>query len=132
MKEENYRAYKLSRLQNVEILIEEFKYPLASKWNPAERFKNASGLVLGEVKSCEFRVYGNSKFLLREKRFFKTVRFEEGKEFDLYECQYTNIEEFVGQLFVYGQDIELVGHSEVREKVVEKANAILKRNQVVR
>lgn len=132
MKEENYRAYKLSRLQNVEILIEEFKYPLASKWNPAERFKNASGLVLGEVKSCEFRVYGNSKFLLREKRFFKTVRYEEGKEFDLYECQYTNIEEFVGQLFVYGQDIELVGHSEVREKVVEKANAILKRNQVVR
>jgi len=129
MKEENYRAYKVSRIQNVELLTEEFRYPGLNRWNPVERFKEASGLILGEVKSTRFKVYGNSKNLLREKRFFKTVHFEEGKDFDLYECQYTNVEEFVGQLFVYGQDIELIEDSEVKVKFVEKANAILKRNK---
>jgi hypothetical protein len=64
-----------------------------------------------------------------EKEFFKGALVNRDVEFDTYLCIYTNSAEFLGQIFVYAQDVEIVDDEELREEFVEKAMAGLGRNQ---
>lgn len=128
MKEENIRAYKISRIEKIQELKDTFKYPLDAKWNPREYFKNTSGIIGGTEKRAQFKVYGNSKNILNEKRIFDAKVVNQTKEFDEYTCNYTNIEEFIGLLFIYGQDIEIVSDKDLKKAFREKAENILKRN----
>lgn len=128
MREENIRAYKVSRIEKIEELKESFKYPLENKWNPREYFKNTSGIIAGPTKKAQFKVFGNSKKILNEKRIFDAQIVSQTKDYDEYSCNYTNIEEFIGLLFIYGQDIEIVSNAELKKAFREKAENILKRN----
>lgn len=55
---------------------------------------------------------------------------EETGEYDQYQAKYSNIEEFLGQLFVYAQDIEIIASSKLKEKFQEKAVLAISRNTV--
>jgi hypothetical protein len=126
--EENIRAYKISRIEKIEELKEKFKYPIAVKWDPKEYFKNTSGIVKGPVKKARYKVYGYSKKILSEKCLFDSQIINSTNDFDEYECTYTNIEEFMGLLFIYGQDVEIISDATLKKAFREKADKILKRN----
>ena len=128
MKDENLRHYKISRILEIMESTEGFRYPSLSKWNPKEYFKNNSGIFVGNEKKAKFRVYGNSKKLLSEKSFFNSKLIDRNKDFDEYECLYSNIEEFIGFLFIYGQDIEIVSDAQLKKSFREKAQKIISRN----
>ena len=128
MKEENIRSYKVSRIEKIQELKEKFKYPIESKWNPKEYFKNTSGIIAGPIKTAKFKVYGNSKNILAEKKIFDAEIINSAKEYDEYICHYTNIEEFMGLLFIYGQDVEVVSDAILKKAFKEKAEKIIKRN----
>jgi predicted DNA-binding transcriptional regulator YafY len=53
----------------------------------------------------------------------------QARDYDEYECIYTNIEEFLGFLFIYGQDVEIISDASLKKSFREKAEKILKRNQ---
>jgi hypothetical protein len=128
MNVENIRAYKVSRINKIQSLKDSFKYPLEAKWNPREYFKNTSGIIAGESKKAQFKVFGDSKKILSEKRIFDAEIIQQTKEYDEYVCNYTNIDEFIGLLFIYGQDIEIVQDVALKKGFKEKAEKILKRN----
>ncbi|MEA9357255.1 WYL domain-containing protein [Bacteriovorax sp. PP10] len=128
IKQENIRAYKISRIEKVQDLKDTFKYPLEKNWNPKEYFKNTSGIISGVEKKAKFRVYGDSKKILSEKRIFNAEITEQTKDYDEYTCQFTNIDEFIGLLFIYGQDIEIISDKDLKKAFKEKAELILKRN----
>jgi len=128
MKDENLRHYKVSRILEIMESTEGFRYPSISRWNPREHFKNNSGIFVGNEKRAKFRVYGNSKKLLSEKSFFNSKLLERTRDFDEYECNYSNVEEFIGFLFIYGQDIEIVSDASLKKSFREKAQKILNRN----
>jgi hypothetical protein len=128
MKEENIRHYKVSRILEIIESKEGFRYPTTSKWNPVEYFKNSSGIFVGNEKKARFKVYNESKLILSEKSFYNSQLISQTKDYDEYECIYTNIEEFVGFLFIYGQDVEIVSDSALKKMFREKAEKILKRN----
>lgn len=128
MKEENVRAYKVSRIEKIQNTKETFKYPLEKNWNPRGYFKNTSGIIAGAEKKAQFKVYGDSKKILSEKKIFDAEILYSTKEYDEYVCHYTNIDEFIGLLFIYGQDIEIVSDKELKKAFRDKAESILKRN----
>lgn len=128
MKDENIRAYKVSRIKKIQSLKDTFKYPPEVKWNPREYFKNTSGIISGVSKKAQFKVFGNSKKILCEKRIFDAEILNQTKDYDEYKCTYTNIDEFIGLLFIYGQDIEIVSDTTLKKAFKAKAEMILKRN----
>ena len=128
MKDENLRHYKVSRILEIIETKTSFKYPPVSKWNPKEYFKNSSGIFVGNEKKAVFRIFNESKKILSEKTFFNSKIVEQTKEYDEYECFYSNVEEFIGFLFIYGQDVEIVGDAGLKKAFREKAEKILKRN----
>lgn len=128
IKNENIRAYKVSRINNIQSLKDVFKYPVESKWNPKDYFKNTSGIIAGIEKKAHFKVYGDSKRILSEKIIFDSEIINQTKDFDEYICHYTNIDEFIGLLFIYGQDIEIISDKELKKGFINKAENILKRN----
>ena len=129
IKEDNVRAYKISRIEKIVEVKDTFKYPIEKKWNPKEYFKNTSGIVSGAEKKAQFKVFGDSKKILSEKRIFDSKLLNQTKEYDEYTCTYTNIEEFMGMLFIYGQDVEIISDNSLKKAFREKAEKILKRNQ---
>ena len=124
----NLRKYKISRISKIEDSNESFKYPIPSKWNPKEYLKDATGLVVNKSEEAIFRVYDNSRKLISEKKFFNSELIHSTNKFDEYKCTYTNIDEFVGMLFIYGQDIEIVSDEILKNYFLEKACQIIKRN----
>jgi hypothetical protein len=105
-----------------------FPYPGKGEWNPEKEYQHSSGLVLGEVRQVQIRIYGDSRKTWEEKSFFGGELINRDQDFDTYLCSYTNSHEFLGQLFVYAQDVELVDDHELHEQFVSKAEMALKRN----
>lgn len=128
MKDENLRHYKVSRILEIIESKAGFKYPPITKWDPKEYFKNSSGIFVGNEKKARFRLYNESKYILAEKNFFDSKLVDQTKDYDEYECHYSNIEEFMGFLFIYGQDVEIVSDAGLKKAFREKAEKILKRN----
>ena len=122
------RTYKLSRITGIKMLDRKFPYPPKTEWDPVKYYENSSGLVLGEVKKVQVRFYGHSRKIIAEKEFFGGELVNRDKEFDTYLCSYTNHHEFLGQLFVYAQDVEIVGDEVLTKLFLEKAESALKRN----
>lgn len=127
-KEGDYRHYKVSRMLAVTETRNKFRYPSEQHWNPSHYFAKSSGIFVGPEKKARFKVYGDSRTILREKKFFNSQLVNDSLDFDEYECSYTNIEEFVGFLFIYGQDIEIISDAALKKMFREKAEKILKRN----
>jgi len=126
--DENIRHYKVSRILEIIESKSTFRYPSEAKWNPKEYFKNRAGIFVGNEKKAVFRIYGESKKLLAEKSFFNSTVINQTKDYDEYQCVYSNIEEFMGFLFIYGQDVEIVGDAALKKAFREKAEKILNRN----
>lgn len=128
IKEDNIRSYKVSRICKIQELKEKFKYPISTKWNPKTFFEKSSGIITGTLKKATYRVYGDSKKILSEKQLFDSELINGTKDYDEYQSHYTNIDEFIGLLFIYGQDIEIVSDKELKMAFIEKAKKILSRN----
>jgi len=128
-KAENLRHYKVSRMIEVHETRNSFKYPGERAWNPADYFAKSSGIFVGQEKKAKFKVYGESRRILSEKDFFNSRLVDNYENYDEYECSYTNVEEFIGFLFIYGQDIEIVHDAQLKKIFREKAEKILARNK---
>ncbi|MES2528699.1 MAG: WYL domain-containing protein [Bdellovibrionota bacterium] len=124
------RTYKVARMSGVKVLERKFPYPAKNDWDPLKEYQGSSGIVLGEEKQVQIRVYGVSRKILAEKDFFNGKLTNRDKDFDTYVCTYTNVHEFLGQVFVYAQDIEIVDDESLKEAFVNKAQAGLLRNQI--
>jgi predicted DNA-binding transcriptional regulator YafY len=124
------RTYKLARISGVRQLDKKFPYPPKTEWNPKEEYAHSSGLVLGEEKKVMIRVFGHSRKVMAEKEFFNGSLVNRDNDFDTYLCLYTNSTEFLGQIFVYAQDVEIMDDDCLREEFVNKARAGLERNKV--
>jgi hypothetical protein len=122
------RTYKVSRISGIRVLDRKFPYPGKGEWNPEKEYQHSSGLVLGEVRRVQIRIYGDSRKTWEEKSFFGGELINRDQDFDTYLCTYTNSHEFLGQLFVYAQDVEIVDDHELHEQFVSKAEMALKRN----
>ncbi len=122
------RVFKLCRIEKIEISTENFKYPLKSKWDPKERYKETSGLILGEKKIAYMRVFGHAKKIIAEKKFFTGQLIQSTDEFDEYECLYTNSSEFLGQIFVYADEIQMIGPEELKEQFHKKLKSSIMLN----
>lgn len=125
---ENIRHYKVSRITEIMESKEKFRYPTSAKWDPKEYFKNSSGIFVGPEKKARFKVYNESRLILGEKSFYNSQLVSSTKDYDEYECTYTKIEEFMGFLFIYGQDIEILSDTTLKKAFKEKAQKILVRN----
>ena len=123
------RTYKLARMSGVKVLDRKFPYPAKSEWDPLKEYESSSGLVLGPARKVQIRVYGHSRKILSEKEFFGGELINSDKDFDTYLCTYTNSDEFLGQLFVYAQDVEIVDDSELLKEFIYKAQSALIRNR---
>lgn len=123
-----HRTYKVSRISGIKVLDRKFPYPGQGEWNPEKEYKNSSGLVLGEVRKVQIRIYGDSRKIWEEKSFFGAELINRDQDFDTYLCTYTNSNEFLGQIFVYAQDVEIVDDEGLLEQFREKANQALRRN----
>lgn len=128
MREDSIRVYKISRIEKIQNLKETFKYPLEKNWNPEKYFESTSGIINGKPQRATFRVYGNSKKILSEKTILNSEVVKSTKDYDEYQCEYTNLEEFVGLLFIYGQDIEIVSDLALKKSFIDKAKKTLERN----
>lgn len=122
------RTYKLSRISGIRLLDKGFKYPPKSEWDPMQEYKNASGLIVGEVKRVRIAIYGHSRKIISEKDFMSGELVARDKDFDTYLFSYTNPDEFLGQLFVYAQDAEILDDEILRAKFLKKAEDAIKRN----
>lgn len=127
------RSYKISRIDNFEENETTFKYPPKNKWDPADRYKWTSGLICqpdGGFKEAEIKVYGDFKNILDEK-YFMGARKQVGlctEEYDFYIFNYTNFNEFIGQLFTYAECVEIVGPKELKTAFRTKALKALQLN----
>jgi predicted DNA-binding transcriptional regulator YafY len=128
-KPENIRKFKLSRFEQIEVGDEKFSYPNLKKWNPEDFFKHSSGIVTGEEFVAEINVYGVSRKVIKEKTFFNSELVGFGKDFDHYKLFYSNQDEFLGQLFVYAQDLEILSPKKLKDEFISKARKALGLNK---
>lgn len=126
--EENMRSLKVVRIQELHETRNTFKYPSLAQYNPHQLFAQTSGLIQGEVRTAKLKVFGHSRKLLSEKNFFNSKLIQTTEEFDVIECKFTNIDEFLGQVFIYAQDIEVEAPVDLRQSFSKKARGALSRN----
>ena len=130
------RNCKIRRIQRVEQAENKFTYPANKNWDPHGKFRINSGIIdkMNERYDVQIKVFGTSRVMFREKSIFnnKLLNENHGDEFDLYEVTCTGINEFLGQLFVYAQDIEIVDNEHLKKLFVEKAIAAVNRNQTLK
>lgn len=124
--EQNIRKFKLSRLESVLMSQEKFSYP--PDWNPEDYFENSSGMMGGSPKNSVIRVYGHSRQHIEEREFFNKLILQQTASFDEYQLTYSSPDEFLGQLFVYAQDIEVISPQELKNDFVKKAEQALEIN----
>ena len=120
-------TYKLSRMSEVKI-EGEFSYPTEKKWNPVIHFKDASGIIVSDPKVANIKVYGHARTVFKEKDLFHAKEIASNVEYDTYELTYTGPQEFLGQLFVYANEIEIITPESLKESFKEKALEALLRN----
>lgn len=125
------RNCKIRRIQKVERTENKFTYPSNKNWEPHSKFKMNSGIIdkLNERYDVKIKVYGTSRVVFKEKSIFNNKLIANQAEYDLYEVTCTGINEFLGQLFVYAQDIEIIENPVLKEMFIEKAMLAIGRNQ---
>jgi len=128
IRDKSIKHFKISRIEMIIPLEGKFKYPSFKDWDPKSRFKKSSGIVLYKEEKVTIRVFDKSRQLIKEKDFFNSFTLSTTKDYDEYEMTFTNKEEFIGQLFVYGQDIEILGNDDLRLSLINKAEKIVARN----
>jgi hypothetical protein len=103
-------------------------------WNPKLEFQASSGIMnlTNESFDVQINVFGDSRIVFKEKRFFNNTLILSEEHFDTYQLTCTSINEFLGQLFIYAQDIEIVNNEMLRLKFLEKAEQAIVRNQKVK
>lgn len=117
------RTYKVSRITSAQNLDRKFPYPSKSEWDPMNEYEGSSGIVLGASKKVQVRIYGVSRKVIAEKDFFGGELVNRDKDFDTYLMSYTNVHEFLGQLFVYAQDVEILDDEDLQKAFIDKAQA---------
>jgi len=122
------RTFKLDRIESIKLNTSEFTYPRADFWDPEKYFENSSGLIRGEDKEAIIRVYGNSRIHFKEKTIFNNEMIESSEEYDEYKLSYSGQDEFLGQLFVYAQDIKIINSDDLRTAFLKKAREALIKN----
>ncbi|MDB9787001.1 WYL domain-containing protein [Bacteriovoracaceae bacterium] len=122
------RVFKVLRIESIETMTETFSYPSTYKWDPKQYFKDTSGIILGERKHAVINVYGYARAIFKEKDAFSNKLLLSTEEYDQYECIFTSIPEFLGQLFVYANEIEIKAPDGLKNDFVVKAKAALKLN----
>jgi|GEM_PF-2247985 len=130
-REYEYKNCKIRRIVSVELTENKFTYPLGRIWDPKRDFELSSGIINARNENFEVQinVYGESRNVFREKRFFNNKLILSEEHFDSYELICTNINEFLGQLFIYAQDIEVITEGEIKKRFLEKAEKAILRNQ---
>jgi hypothetical protein len=123
------RTYKISRIKSAVLLDEKFTYPSNKLWNPEIDYKYTSGLIKGELQNCTVRVFNESRYIFQEKNMFNAELIKSDAQYDEYDLKFTNLNEFVSQLFVYAQDIQIVTNEEVSKTFIDKALSSLLLNQ---
>lgn len=125
-----YKTCKVRRID--EISLTDITFPYPRNWSPQEDFQHQSGIIVRsqEVFDVQVRVYAESRLAFQDKKFFNSRLLDTTADYDLYELTCTAINEFVGQLFVYAQDIEIVNNEKVRQEFIKKAESTLRRNKL--
>ncbi len=123
------KSFKISRIKDVVESEEKFRYPSHNKWNPEEEYKYSSGLIKAESREAHILVHGHFKDLLLEKHFCNAYLMSPSEE-DIHEYKftYTDLNEFVGQLFTYAECVQILGPKELKEAFVTKAQKALHLN----
>lgn len=121
------KSYKVSRITKTIDSIEVFTYPSHMRWNPETLFSNSSGIMLGEGRQADIKIYSHFRKTLKEKNFMNANLIMEHLDFDHYEFVYTNVDEFLGQLATYAECIEVIGPPELVEAWERKLNQALGR-----
>jgi hypothetical protein len=122
------RNYKISRIEEIELMDENFSYPSRAKWNPEMEYKEGSGIFNGEIQKAMIKVYGHSRSTFKEKSIFNNFLIKQTEDFDQYQCSFSNLNEFTGQLFVYAQDIEVLTPANLKKSFLDKALSAITRN----
>ncbi|MBI2522456.1 MAG: WYL domain-containing protein [Bdellovibrio sp.] len=122
----NVKCYKISRIANVIGSKEKFQYP--ATWNPGERYKHTSGLIIGPENKALVRVYGPFIMILREKNFMNAKETSSDGESVVYEFTYTDTNEFLGQLAVYCECVEILAPAALQQQFMQKLAKGLARN----
>ena len=65
---------------------------------------------------------------IEEREFFDKVFLNQTHDYDEYQLTYTHHSEFIGQLFVYAQDIEIIFPESLKLEFINKAIAALELN----
>ena len=120
------RKFKIDRIERIIASNETFKYP--NKWNPQDHFNESSGLVTNTVKTATIRVFGDSRKHFEEKEFFSSKQESSTDKYGRFKMKYSNENEFLGQLFVYAQDIEIESPEDLKDKFIKKALLALQHN----
>lgn len=124
---ERIRSFRIKRIEEI-ILGDVFHYPSPALWSPEKFFKSSSGIMLEKLESAKIRVFGVSRTIFKDKSFFESKLLEESQSYDLYEMTFSNDDEFIGQLFVYAQDIEIIEPTHLKDEFLKKAHSAIKRN----
>jgi predicted DNA-binding transcriptional regulator YafY len=132
-KEYSYKNCKIRRVLNIVQLDSSFSYPSNKYWNPQVEFSGTSGIINKRQESydVQVKIYGESRKAFQEKKFFNNKLIIAENDYDHYEMTCTSFNEFLGQLFVYAQDVEIVNNPEMKKLFLEKAMIAIERNQKV-
>lgn len=126
--EKNIRTYKITRISDLVEGQEKYQYP--PSWTPALRYGLTSGLIVGEVKKATLVCRPPFTLVLSEKNFMNAKIIEEMDDGEKkYELFYTDSNEFLGQLAVYAECVEIIEPQELREQFCQKLESGLKRHQ---
>lgn len=126
------RIYKISRIKDLQKTNESFKYPSKNKWNPKDEYKHASGIIRGKEKSAQVKVYSHMRKILKEKNIMNSTLIEEYEDYDIYHFTYTSKAEFLGQLFVWAENVEIQYPYDLKEAFIRKAQVALSRNHILK
>lgn len=125
--EKNIRTYKINRIEKLVESRETFKYP--STWNPSERYRETSGLIIGEKKKAVVQIYHPFSLILQEKNIMNAKALTSGEENPIvYEFTYTDPNEFLGQMAVYAECVEILEPESLREQFQNKLESGIKKN----
>ena len=126
----NIRRFKLDRIESIEVLEESFVYPKSTHWCPNRFFAESSGMMTGDIQTAKLRVFGDSRIHIREKSFFFKEHLFSTEHHDEYQIKFSNIDEVLGQLFVYAQDIQILENDQLSDGFINKAKLAIRKNSV--
>lgn len=130
--EYSFKTCKIRRILQVEASETKFSYPV--NWNPQNEFRLNSGIInkRDERYDVQIKVFGVSRITFKEKNIFNNKLIINEAEYDIYELTCTSINEFIGQLFVYAQDVEIIDNEMIKNKFIEKAEVAISRNKKIK